>query len=132
MTERFVIDTGALTLFFIGDVRTKAFFDKISRGTAEGYISSVTLSEYYYKTCQKLGADVALLRYQQSRTILTPIETDADLGEAAGMEKCRRGALSLADCFALALTRRLGGLLLTTDSELKRSNDVEVRHFEIG
>ncbi len=41
------------------------------------------------------------------------------------------GALSLADCFALALTRRVGGVLLSTDSELAKSEEIRVKYFEV-
>ena len=37
MTESFVIDTGALSLFFAGDFRTKLSFDKVSSGGAGGF-----------------------------------------------------------------------------------------------
>jgi predicted nucleic acid-binding protein len=46
------------------------------------------------------------------------------------LEKCREQLdLSLADCFALALARREKALLLTTDSELKKAENVQVKFF---
>ncbi len=131
MIESLVIDTGILTLYFAGDPRVGPYFERVKEETAEGYISSVNLSEYYYKTCQKIGKETALQRYQQSRTFLTPVETDEALALAAGVEKCRRNELSLADCFAVSLTRRLNGILLTTDKELGRIGDVAVKVFEL-
>ncbi|TLY03263.1 MAG: type II toxin-antitoxin system VapC family toxin [Thaumarchaeota archaeon] len=47
------------------------------------------------------------------------------------MEKCRNNRLSLADSYALALSKRVGGILLTTDSELAKSKEARVRHFEV-
>ena len=50
---------------------------------------------------------------------------------ALGTEKCRGSVLSLADCFALALARRVGGTLLTTDSQLGRTKGIGVKYFQI-
>ena len=127
-----IIDTGVLTLFFAGDARVRPHFDSIEDGKARGYITSVNLSEFYYKTCQKLGSDTAELRYHQARAALTTVETDEDLALLAGAEKCRRSILSLADCFALALTKRFRATLLTTDSELAKVKEVDVKLLSLS
>jgi predicted nucleic acid-binding protein len=57
------------------------------------------------------------------------VEADRDLSLSAGLEKCRNSRLSLADSYALALTKRVRGVLLTTDGELAKSREVSVRHF---
>ncbi len=131
MKRKFVVDAGVLTLFYAGDSRVKPYFGGIKDAETGGYVSSINLSEHYYKTCQKLGKEVADLRYHQSMTILTSTDTDEGLTLAAGLEKCRRTQLSLADCFALALTKRLKGTLLTTDSELAKVKEITVKHFDV-
>ena len=131
MKSKFVIDTGVLTLFYAGEARVKPYFDQIHNGKAEGLMMSVNLSEHFYKTCQKLGRQTANLRYYQSRTILTIAETSEELALTAGTEKCRRSTLSLADCFALALAKSVKGTLLTTDSELGKVKDVDVKLFKV-
>ncbi|MBI2126263.1 MAG: type II toxin-antitoxin system VapC family toxin [Thaumarchaeota archaeon] len=131
MKSRFVIDTGVLTLFYAGEARVRPYFDRINDNKAEGLMMSVNLSEHFYKTCQKLGRQTANLRYYQSRTILTIVETSEELALAAGTEKCRRSALSLADCFALALARSVKGTLLTTDGELGKVKDIDVKLFRV-
>jgi hypothetical protein len=40
-------------------------------------------------------------------TKLAVVETDAELSRLAGLEKCRRADLSLADCYVLAAAKRL-------------------------
>jgi hypothetical protein len=51
----------------------------------------------------------------------------------AGLEKCRGShKLSLADCFALALTKYESAMLITTDGELAKAEGVEIRHIRIG
>ena len=71
------------------------------------------------------------LMLDMRRRILKPVETDEDLTLALGTEKCRGSVLSLADCFALALARRVGGTLLTTDSQLGRTKGIGVKYLQI-
>ena len=96
-------------------------------------MASVNLSEFYYKTCEKLGKGVADIRYYQSRRSgINVVETDAELARTAGVEKCLHATvLSLADCYALALTRRLGATLLTTDGPLAKSKEIRTVFFDV-
>lgn len=127
-----IIDTGILTLFFSGDLRVQPFFRNVERGRKRAYVTSINLSEYYYKTCETLGEEIAVLRYYQCRELLDIVETNRELSLSVGKEKChRRSNLSIADCFALAATKRLNGTLLTTDPELAKVKDADVRFFEI-
>jgi len=133
MTNRNIVtDTGALTLFFAGDPRVRPYYEGIIGAKTKGHISSVTLAEYFYKTCQKLGRETATTRYHMTRAMLNVIETDSNLSMAVGLEKCMKPVLSLADCYALALTKRMSGKLLTTDRELSKVKDADVKYFEVG
>jgi predicted nucleic acid-binding protein len=127
----FVFDTGALSLFFADDERLRALVDKIHGERAEALLSSVTLAEFYYKACQTLGRDVATLRSRQLNERMRVVGADLDLSLSAGLEKCKNNRLSLADSYALALTKRVNGILLTTDSELAKSKESRVRHLEV-
>ncbi|MGI0091560.1 MAG: type II toxin-antitoxin system VapC family toxin [Nitrososphaerales archaeon] len=133
MSRNVVIDTGILTLFFSGDARVQPYFRQLDRNKKKGYVTSVNLSELYYKTCEKLGEDVAKLRYHQCRELLEILETSRELSLLAGKEKCHRGGhLSLADCFAVAAARSLNGTLLTTDPELAKIKDIDVKLFDVN
>lgn len=127
----FVFDTGVLSLFYADDERLRPLIDKIHRDRAQGFLSSVTLSEFYYKTCQTLGRDVATLWSKQVSERMQVMDADLDLSVSAGQEKCRNNRLSLADSYALALSKRVSGVLLTTDSELAKSKESKVRFFEV-
>ena len=61
-------------------------------------MAAVTLSEFFYKTCQKIGKSTADIPYYQVRTTeLEVLETDAELPRVAGPEKCgQRLDLSLS------------------------------------
>jgi PIN domain nuclease of toxin-antitoxin system len=98
---------------------------------ARGSISAVNLSEFYYKTCQKLGKPTADIRYYQVRnTKVAVVETDAELSRVAELEKCRRADLSLADCYALAAAKQLKARVLTTDSQLAKIKEVKTLLFQ--
>lgn len=129
--ESIVLDAGILSLHFVSDPRIKAYFDDIESGKRRGFVSSVNLSEFHYKTCEKLGKTAADIRYYQlRRTRLQVVETDEDLGRKVGVEKCRsQHRLSLADCYALALATREKAILLTTDRELAKAKEPKTLHF---
>ena len=127
----FVFDTGALSLIYAKDERLHAVVERIASGEAEGLVPSVILAEFYYKTCQSSGKDVALLRSQQLVERLTVMEASVAQSMAAGLEKCRNNRLSLADSFVLALAKRQGGTILTTDGELAKEHDVKVRYLQV-
>ncbi|MDA4134227.1 MAG: PIN domain-containing protein [Thaumarchaeota archaeon] len=127
----YVVDTGALSLYYAGDDRVKPFFAQIADGRAHGYIASTNLAEHYYKVCQKQGRETATVRFHQTQTILELVLPDADLAKAAGLTKCRYNGLSLADAFAASLAEKLGGTLLTTDEALLEVKTIHTKHFEI-
>ncbi len=131
--RRYVVDAGALFLYFIDDERVKPYFDEVVQDRAQGFICDVNLAEYYYKTCEKLGKDIADVRYHQIRgSDVGLIATDEELTMKAGEKKCNyRGKLSLADCFCLALSELKKATLLTTDSELAKVKEVKVKHFPV-
>jgi len=110
----------------------RSFFYDIEMGRRRGFVTSVNLAEFYYKTCEKIGEEAARTRYYQCRDLLEIMETDRDLTLSAGKEKCRRrGNLSLADCFAIAASNIKRGTLLTTNPELAEIKDVDVKFIEV-
>ena len=130
--KKYVIDTGVLFLHLIDDERVRPYFKEINEGRAKAFICDINLAEYYYKTCEKLGREVADVRYNQIRVLMNPVSTNHDLTREAGKIKCKyRDKLSLADCFALALSKIKGAILLTTDSDLAEIKEVKVKHFPV-
>jgi len=131
--RRYVVDAGVLALYFIGDERVKPYFDGVVRGRGRILICDVNLAEYYYKVCERLGRDVAEVRYYQVRESgVEVVPTSEELTRKAGELKCKyRGRLSLADCFCLALACLEGAALLTTDGELAKAREVRTKHFPV-
>ncbi len=132
MKKAVVVDAGVLALHFIDEPHVEEYFSGIDDERISGYISSVNLAEFYYKTCQKIGRQIADTRYYQIKRTRLQIIHNTDLTRYAGLEKCRQPlSLSLADCFALALAKSEKALLLTTDRELSKVKEVEVKFFQV-
>lgn len=132
MKSSYVFDTGPLYLFFADDKSITEPFRNVNRGIAEGYTCEPNLLELYYKTCEKLGRDTALIRYtslRHSALVITP--PDEALTRTAGELKCaHRGQLSLADAYIVALAKRVRGNLYTTDSRIAHLKIVPTRLIE--
>jgi predicted nucleic acid-binding protein len=132
MNERLVLDAGVLSLHFVDHPGVRKYFDAIITRRSDGLIHVVNLAEFYYKTCQKSGKQTADTWYYQLRNSELSIVDRAELERVAGLEKCRQSpGLSIADCFALALSKAENALLLTTDTELARAKGVNARHISV-
>lgn len=132
-TRRIVLDTGPLFLYFAEDRRAKELIDAIQRGKTSGRTCETNLAEFYYKTCEKLGREVAELRNASIRGSMLMIESPNErLTRMAAALKCEyRGRLSLADAYVLALCQMYGGDLVTTDRRLKELNLVPTSLLEV-
>ena len=67
MRKRYIIDAGALALYFAGDQEVRKYFNEILHGISEGYLCEINLAEFYYKTAEKLGLETADIRYEAIR-----------------------------------------------------------------
>jgi predicted nucleic acid-binding protein len=120
MKNSYVFDTGPLYLYFAGEKRATDIFEEVSRGSETGHTVELNLAEFYYKTCEKLGRDTALLRYTSLRHgPLSVASPDEVLTRIAGDLKCsHESKLSLVDAYIIALARQVRGLLYTTDPRI--------------
>ena len=121
MGAKYVIDAGALALYFAGDERVKRYIDQILGGEAEGYVCEVNLAEFYYKTAEKLGIQVADIRYEAIRASrIKQVPAAGELTrEAAKIKLTHRRKVSLADAYLIALTKQVKGKAITTDPTVK-------------
>jgi len=131
--KTYVFDAGALTLLLLGDERLSSYVNEISLGTAKAYASVVNLAELYYKTADKVGretADAWYFRILNSNLVV--VSADATLAREVGMYKSKyKGLLSLADCFALALSVKEKAQLLTTDNDFQDVKEIQVKYLPI-
>jgi len=128
-----VFDTSPLYLSFLGDRRVIEPLQEMGKGIADGYTCEPNLAELYYKTCEKLGRETALLRYTSLRqSALTITSPDHTLTRLAGELKCsHRPELSLVDAYIIALAKRTGSSLYTTDARIARLKIVPTKLIEL-
>jgi len=121
MKKKYVIDAGALALYFAGDFKVRKYFDEILAREADAYLCEVNLAEFYYKTVEKLGEEVADIRYESVRNSpIRQVPAAGDLTrEAAKIKLKYRGKISLADAYLIALALQTRAIALTTDSVVK-------------
>lgn len=121
-------DTGALSLYFADHHETKRYMREILSQKYKGYIPRLILAEFFYKTCQKLGKEVAQIRLIALRQVpireKTLQENDV-LG--VGMLKIQHPKLSLADCVLVQLAKNYQATILTTEKELTTIKDVKAK-----
>jgi predicted nucleic acid-binding protein len=115
------LDTGIFALYFGNDAHVRDLINDILKGRIVAHTCELNLAEYYYKTCEKSGREVAIMTTESIRG--TPIkihQPDESLTSEAGLLKCKhRGKISLADSYLLAVAKIYNCRLFTTDSILK-------------
>jgi len=126
--NRYLLDAGIFPLILAGDANVKRFVEEIASGRAEPLACEVNLAEFYAKTCEKKGKEVAdiyylRMRYQPNLTVISP---DEELTRNAAWLKCKhRGKVSLADCYAAAAASMEEAILITTDTNLNKVANYE-------
>jgi PIN domain nuclease of toxin-antitoxin system len=96
-----------------GDVVARVLSDPI----ATCYAHAINVFEVYYQERRGSGEDSAQIAIQELQFHGVEIRDDLDRAfwEDAGRIKADRSRVSIADCFGIALARRLGGQFLTAD-----------------
>lgn len=91
--------------------------DALLDAESKCYAHALNFCEVFYDFCRVSGRKEAMNAVLDLRSL--GVVEDADLSiatwQAAGVLKARHRRVSLADCFALELAERLGGVILTAD-----------------
>ncbi|MEM2767832.1 MAG: type II toxin-antitoxin system VapC family toxin [Candidatus Bathyarchaeia archaeon] len=132
--NKVLFDTGPLFLYFAGDENVKEIFDDVAAGKVMGYTCEVNMAEFYYKTCENFGREVAEVRNTSiRRSKIAVLAVDERLTRIAGRIKCTyKGMLSLADAYTLAAAKMHDATLITTDSQLADLKLVPARLLRIS
>ena len=123
-------DTGALSLYFADHKETKRYMRQITVQKSFGYIPRLILAEFFYKTCQKLGKEVAQIRLVALRQV--PIIEEAISEEEVlgiGMLKVKHSNLSLADCVLVQLATRHHATILTTEKPITTIKGIKAKRL---
>ena len=117
----YVWDTGALSLFFADHSKAKSLMKDITSGKALGFIPRIIMTEFFYKTCQKLGKQIAEIRITALRhTNIQEKPLEENDVVSTGMLKIKFPELSLADCIVVNLGEKSKATVITTEREITR------------
>jgi len=125
--RKYALDTGSIELYFAGDKFMKKVYDEVERGAARAFTLETNLAELYYKTCQKLGEEIARIRDISVRTSQIEVkEVDERISRVAGRIKCRVRTVSLADALLAAAAKIFGAAVVTTDEDFREISGLRV------
>jgi len=118
---KYLFDTKALVAFF-NDEDGAEFVERLLRevdeGRAEGFVSSVTLTEIYYLYLRRAGQEVARGRIDQIRfSNLRLVPIDYEVALKAGEYKAK--AIPIADALIAASAYSVGAKVVTDDKHFE-------------
>jgi predicted nucleic acid-binding protein len=121
--KRYVLDSYAMIAYFEdgpGADRVAQVLRQLIQGKAKGFMSVINWGEVYYNTMREEGvAEAERVILQLDKFPIKIVEVGKDLAyEAAKLKGKYR--MAYADCFALALSIKLNGSLLTGDPNCKK------------
>jgi len=129
--KRIFVDTGIYELYFGGNQEIKRLFNEIKNGTTLGFTMELNLFEFFYKVCEELGNDVALIRnFSIRKTKIKILEiTETLTGESASF-RCSNSNLSTVDSYICGCAVLHNLTIYTTDSNFDDLN-INIKHFSI-
>ena len=118
---KYLFDAKALIAFFNnedGAELVEKLLREVDEGRAEGFISSVALTEIYYIYARRVGADVARKRVEQIRlSNLKIIAIDEEIALKAGEYKIKK--IPIADALIAACAHSVGAKVVTDDKHFE-------------
>jgi predicted nucleic acid-binding protein len=112
----FVLDACAI-IAYLRDEEGAEVVESVLLGDSDCVAHAVNVCEVYYDCLRRDGEAQAdeLLEDLASIGLITREDMDVSLWKTAGGYKAAIARVSLADCFAMALTQRLNAELMTSD-----------------
>lgn len=98
----------------------------------DAYTTELAIAELKYILCRKIGWRESNDRVNKLLASgYLKIEDTATLTDTASQTKCKR-AISLPDCFTLALAQKLTGTALFARKEQDLNTEIQKRQFELN
>ena len=112
-----IFDSSALLAFLRGEAGGDLVLRLLVEPENSCHIHAANLCEVFYNMVREYGEDRAVRQIAEMQTLGLLCDTDLDalLWLDAGRLKAEYRRVFLADCFGLALVRRLRGTFYTTD-----------------
>jgi len=131
LSGRLAVDASVLVELASGMPLGVLFKDLLKSGVVEAFVSEVAVAELRYVVCRKHGWAVSRKRVDDLlKSGYFHVEDSSFLIEDAARLKCER-ALSLADCFCLALARRFAFRALFAKRESDLVKEIRKKPFDV-
>jgi len=118
---KYLFETKALIAFFNnedGAEFVEKLLKEVDEGKAEGFISSITLTEIYYLYLRRAGEEVTRKRVEQIRlSNLKVVPIDEEVALKAGEYKVK--AIPIADALIAASACSVGAKVVTDDKHFE-------------
>ena len=121
-SKKLVLDSWSLLAYFKKEksgLKVKDLFHKASEGQVVLYLNLINWGEVYYQVLRRFGEEKlrkVLGVIDQSSIELVVVDKEM---VALAAEYKAKGKISFADCFVLATAKKVGGTIVTGDSEFK-------------
>ena len=121
--KRYVLDSYAMIAYFEdepGADRVALVLKQLMKGKAKGFMSVVNWGEVYYNTMREQGiSEAEKVILQLDKFPIQIVDVNKELAyEAAKLKGEFR--IAYADCFAVALSVKLGAAVVTGDPDFKK------------
>jgi len=130
LNGKLALDTSALIELLYSTPAGAVLREKLKQGQIEAFTTELNIAELRYVLCRKLGLKEAGVRVE---TLLASgyiiVEDFSALIADASELKCKR-AISLADCFCLALAQKTSSKALFATREKDLTNEMQKTPFE--
>lgn len=124
--KRYILDAGILLLFFAGKEKARVYIDKAYSEEAKVFMCEVNVAEFIYNYAKIFGWESTKVKHDLLRN--SPIEiigVSEDLTlEASKLKLKHYNILSLADCYLIAVAKKLRAVIVTTDSMIKEVKEM--------
>ncbi len=132
MKKKLVFDAGIPALYFAGNTIVKKYVDDMYRGLVEIYMCEVNLAEFIYNYARVFGWEAAKVKQEIIRDSIKVLVVNKELTiEAAKLKLKYYNLLSLADCYLIALAKKIRARVVTTDHDIKACKEVPVTLISI-
>ena len=121
--KRYVLDSYAMIAYFEdepGADRVALVLKQLIKGKAKGFMSVVNWGEVYYNTMREQGiSEAEKVILQLDKFPIRIVEVNKELAYQAAKLK-GEFRIAYADCFAVALSVKLGAAIVTGDPDFKK------------
>ena len=128
---KLAVDTSALIELIYCEAPGQKLKKALESNLVESWTNELAIAELRYVLCRQLGWHESNERVNKLLASgYIKIEDTLTLINEASKTKCKR-AISLPDCFTLALAQKLGGNALFARKEQDLNNEMQRKPFEV-